>query len=78
MREVAGTEAMVYEHAITQYIQRCEECAVGFRDFMQHQTEIDSNMRAILVNWLVDVHDKFKLRLETLFMAINLTDRYLN
>ena len=29
------------------------------------------------MDWLIDVHRKFKLREKTLFMAINLTDRYL-
>lgn len=35
-------------------------------------------MRKILVDWLVDVHRKFKLRHETLFMAVNLIDRYMD
>ena len=34
-------------------------------------------MRAILVDWLVDVHLKFKLVDETLFLTVNLIDRYL-
>lgn len=34
-------------------------------------------MRAILIDWLVDVHNKFKLSQETLFMATNILDRYL-
>ena len=34
-------------------------------------------MRAILVDWLATVHLKFKLSPETLFIAINLLDRYL-
>lgn len=34
-------------------------------------------MRGILVDWLVDVHIKFKLRPETLFLTVNLIDRYL-
>jgi len=34
-------------------------------------------MRGILVDWLVDVHYKFKLLPETLFITINLIDRYL-
>jgi cyclin B len=34
-------------------------------------------MRLILVDWLVDVHRKFKLRSTTLFMAINILDRYM-
>ena len=34
-------------------------------------------MRSILVDWLVDVHLKFKLLPETLFITINLIDRFL-
>lgn len=35
-------------------------------------------MRAILIDWLVDVHLKFKLLPETLFLTVNLIDRYLS
>lgn len=34
-------------------------------------------MRGILVDWLVEVHLKFKLSQETLFLTVNLIDRYL-
>lgn len=34
-------------------------------------------MRAILVDWLVEVHLKFKLVPETLYLTVNLIDRYL-
>lgn len=34
-------------------------------------------MRAILIDWLVEVHSKFKLTQETLFMTVNILDRYL-
>ena len=34
-------------------------------------------MRAILIDWLVDVHLKFKLLNETLFLTVNMIDRYL-
>lgn len=43
---------------------------------MKTQTDINEKMRAILVDWLVDVHIKFKLLPETLFLAVNLADRY--
>lgn len=33
-------------------------------------------MRRILIDWLVDVHLNFKLQSETLFMTVNLIDRY--
>jgi hypothetical protein len=34
-------------------------------------------MRGILIDWLVDVHKKYKLRPETLFLAANLIDSFL-
>jgi hypothetical protein len=33
-------------------------------------------MRSILLDWLVDVHHKFKLEPETLFLTISIIDRY--
>ncbi len=41
------------------------------------QRDINEHMRAILIDWLVDVHQKFKLLPETLFLAVNVVDRYL-
>ena len=34
-------------------------------------------MRGILVDWLSEVHLKFKLVPETLYLSVNLIDRYL-
>jgi G2/mitotic-specific cyclin-B, other len=42
------------------------------------QTDINEKMRAILVDWLIEVHYKFKLMPETLFLTVNLIDRYLD
>jgi len=33
-------------------------------------------MRKVLVDWLVELHMKFKLLPETLFIAVNLIDRF--
>ena len=41
------------------------------------QTEIKPEMRAILVDWLVEVHARFKLIPETLQLTVNIMDRYL-
>ena len=38
---------------------------------------ITLRMRAILVDWLVDVHNQFQLKDETLSLAIRLLDDYL-
>ena len=34
-------------------------------------------MRNIVIDWLVDVHRKFKMRMETLFITVSMIDRYL-
>ena len=43
---------------------------------MGTQEEINVKMRRVLVDWLTDVHMKFKLVPETLFITINMIDRY--
>lgn len=35
-------------------------------------------MRAVLLNWLIDVHLKYKLKTETLFLAVDIIDGYLS
>lgn len=42
------------------------------------QTDVNEKMRTILVDWLVDVHLKFKLSPETLFLAVEIIDRFLD
>ena len=46
--------------------------------YMQTQAEINKKMRSILVDWLVDVHVKFDLSPETLYLTINIVDRFLS
>lgn len=46
------------------------------RLYMEKQSDINSKMRAILVDWLVEVHMKFRLVPETLYLSINIIDRY--
>ncbi len=41
-----------------------------------NQKDITKRMRVILVDWLVEVHAKFKLLPETLFLTVNIIDRY--
>ncbi|KAK2366649.1 CYCLIN B1-5 [Trifolium repens] len=46
-------------------------------DYMDSQPEIDERMRATLIDWLVDVHTKFDPSPETLYLTINIVDRFL-
>ena len=45
--------------------------------YMESQAHINESMRSILVEWLVEVHLEFKLLSETLYLTVNLIDRYL-
>ena len=44
---------------------------------MSNQEDINEKMRTVLVDWLIEVHLKFKLLPETLYLTVNLIDRYL-
>ena len=46
--------------------------------YMDHQTEIQWSMRAVLMDWLVQVHGRFQLLPETLFLCVNYIDRFLS
>ena len=46
--------------------------------YMNNQNEINEIMRAILIDWIIDIHLRFNLRQETLFMTIWLIDTYLS
>lgn len=59
------------------FYQRTEPMVRVAEDYMSRQADINDKMRAILVDWLVDVHIKFKLMPETLFLTVNLIDRFL-
>lgn len=48
-----------------------------YSNYMGNQEFINEKMRCILVDWLVEVHLKFKMALETLFITVQLIDRYL-
>lgn len=47
-------------------------------DYIDAQPEINSKMRSILIDWLTDVHRKFELMPESLYLTINIVDRYLS
>jgi hypothetical protein len=44
----------------------------------QRETGINEKMRSILIDWLVEVHMRFKLLQETLFMTVDILDRFLS
>eukprot|EP00747_Dinoflagellata_sp_TGD_P137170 gnl/TRDRNA2_/TRDRNA2_175642_c0_seq13.p1 gnl/TRDRNA2_/TRDRNA2_175642_c0~~gnl/TRDRNA2_/TRDRNA2_175642_c0_seq13.p1 ORF type:complete len:449 (+),score=53.08 gnl/TRDRNA2_/TRDRNA2_175642_c0_seq13:47-1348(+) len=47
-------------------------------DYMRNQADINGRMRSILIDWLLEVHMKYRLQPNTLFLTISLIDRYLS
>ena len=46
--------------------------------YMASQSDINIKMRAILVDWLIEMHDKFNFKSQTLYQTIWLIDTYLS
>ena len=58
-----------------------EEKTLEFKiipNFMDNQIDINNRMRAIVVNWMIEVHDRFKLLPDTLFLSVIIFDRYMS
>ena len=56
---------------------RSREVALSTKfNYMEKQPDITMNMRQILVDWLVEVSEEYKLQTETLHLAVNYIDRY--
>ncbi|XP_074286055.1 G2/mitotic-specific cyclin S13-7-like [Silene latifolia] len=72
------------ELAVVEYVEdiykfyKLAEDESRIRDYMCTQPDISEKMRSILVDWLTEVHSKFELRQETLYLTVNIIDRFLS
>ncbi|XP_065545572.1 G2/mitotic-specific cyclin-B3 isoform X3 [Lathamus discolor] len=65
-----------YAKDIFEYMREREEKFI-LPDYMEKQPDISGDMRAILVDWMVEVQENFELNHETLYLAVKLVDHYL-
>jgi len=67
-----------YEQDVFLFL-RSREVALSTKfNYMEKQPDITMNMRQILVDWLVEVSEEYKLQTETLHLAVNYIDRFLS
>ncbi|KAL4467064.1 hypothetical protein ABPG74_010661 [Tetrahymena malaccensis] len=66
-----------YSKQIFDYMRQ-REIAFKVGEYMEKQTQINDRMRSILIDWIVEIHRKCKLLPETLFITVNLIDRFLD
>ncbi|KAJ8511296.1 hypothetical protein OPV22_001730 [Ensete ventricosum] len=69
--------AVEYVEDIYSFYRQIEVTSCVSPDYMSNQFDINEKMRAILIDWLIEVHYKFELMDETLFLTINIIDRFL-
>jgi hypothetical protein len=71
---------MVSEYAeeIFEYMEELEEEMMPNPNYMAQQSDITWPMRQTLVDWLLQVHIRYHMLPETLWIAINIVDRFLS
>ena len=47
-------------------------------NYLEHQPEINNRMRIILIDWIVEIHYKLRLKEETFYTTIYIIDAYLS
>lgn len=67
-----------YGEEIFEYMRELEIKMQPNPHYMEMQTEIQWTMRSVLMDWLVQVHNRFSLLPETLFLTVNYIDRFLS
>jgi len=77
-RENVLKNCMEYKDDILTYMRHLEKENRPKPNYMKKQSDITSSMRSILVDWLVEVSDEYRLQPETLYLAVNYTDRFLS
>jgi len=65
-----------YRAEVLKYMYDMEQCTMSSATCMDQQPEIGWHMRPCLVDFLVEIHLVFKLRPETLYLTLNIIDRY--
>jgi len=65
-----------YVNDIYQYMLYLESIYSVNRDYLK-DTSLKPRMRCILVDWLIQVHHRFQLLQETLYLTIAVLDRFL-
>uniref|UniRef100_A0A182R371 Uncharacterized protein n=1 Tax=Anopheles funestus TaxID=62324 RepID=A0A182R371_ANOFN len=66
-----------YAQDIFDYLQE-REPAYDIPDYMGRQKHLTKRMRALLVDWMIEIQETFELNHETLYLAVKILDTYLS
>ncbi|KAJ2705446.1 G2/mitotic-specific cyclin [Coemansia sp. IMI 203386] len=78
--EDADDPLMVSEYIveIMEYMHELEGKCKPDEAYMTKQVDLNWEMRRVLINWVVQIHYQLLMLPETLFLAVNLIDRFLS
>lgn len=66
-----------YVDDIYEYHFHLEQKFAIRENFIDKQVEVTARMRAVLIDWMNEVHFQFQYVLDTYYMAVSIVDRYL-
>ncbi|KAI0877015.1 hypothetical protein GGS24DRAFT_449140 [Hypoxylon argillaceum] len=80
IQDDAWDVSMVAEYGddIFRYMKEQEMTLLPNPHYMDNQGEIQWSMRSVLMDWVIQVHTRFGLLPETLFLTVNYIDRFLS
>lgn len=75
-----GDPLMVAEYVVEifDYLKDLETSTMPNPHYMDHQENLEWHLRGVLIDWLIEVHTRFGLLPETMFLAVNIIDRFLS
>lgn len=74
----AALEETEYQPEILEHMHAMEKQTMATVELMNVQPELHWFMRPYLVDFLIEIHQSFRLRPETLYLTMNMVDRYVS
>lgn len=71
-------EISEYESDIHNYLRQSEVENRPKAFYIRQQPEVTEKMRSVLIDWLVEVAEEYRLQTETLYLAISYIDRFMS
>ncbi|GAB6025909.1 hypothetical protein CHUAL_011881 [Chamberlinius hualienensis] len=67
-----------YSSEIYQYLRVMEQLNRPNPNYLDRQQDVTEGMRSILIDWLVEVSEEYRLQTETLYLSVSYIDRFLS
>lgn len=76
VKPISGED--IYAEEIIDYLMAHNSVPSDDYNYFNGQPDITEHMRCVLLNWLVDVHLKYRLKADTFFLTVAIIDSFLS